>query len=126
MRPAQASIVLCLATAVAGVGWALFSTEGLRGELKAQPLQTSIAFLVGAAFSGLPWVLAYSATALKANDGKAVFFSVLAAAVALAFVYPISTSPAEGVGWNLLSCVALIWVTYAFTRRFDWSGSDAT
>ncbi len=124
MRLAQATVVLCLMTAVGAVGWALFTTKGIQSEFKAQPLQTSIAFLIGAAFSGLPWVLAYAATASEANDGRAALFALIAAAVALVFVYPVLTAPAEGVVWNLVACMALIWMTYAFTPRFDWSESS--
>lgn len=120
MRRPQIAVVLSLAIAAAGLSWALFSTAGIKAEFRSEPIPTSIAFALGIAFCSWPWLLSYSAAEYAENDFSAYVFSFVSAMLALLFVSPVASGPAEVIGWNIILCVLAIWVSYVVTPRFIW------
>lgn len=118
MRTPRLFVLGSFGGSLALLSWALFSTSGIRSAVGSDPVETILGFVVVGAGCAWPWMRAYFAPASDANDMSVMAFSVLAFIAIAALAYPISTAPAEGVGWYTIIAVGLVWVVYWITPKF--------
>ena len=112
MRPARIATVGSFLLSAALVGRAFWSTPAMRGEVARNGAQSVIVFMVLLLCCSWPWFRAYSRSASDGQSAFAWLFSVVAVALCAAFTSPIANAPAEGLGYYVLFCVLLVWLTY--------------
>ena len=118
MNSARVVAVVSLCISALLIAMALASTSAMQHELKNDLSSTLGASALLFPIASLPWFLSYS-KAKRAEEAKPVWvFSVLATVICAGFVIPISTSPSEGIGYQLIFCLMLVWLAYAITKVF--------
>lgn len=91
---------------------ALLSSQAMIRELSSAGLNYWVVMVLSIPpISGFLWFLLLPGVSENANESRALAFSFSTFLISLIFYQPISTAPAEGVGYNLIFCVALIGVS---------------
>ena len=109
MQPARFFVLASLVASVAILALALFSTLSMRHQMETDPASTVIGFLVVGALCSWPWLKAFSATKNPAHVVGPTVFSLVSVSIVTFFAKPIATAPAEGIGWNIIICVLIVW-----------------
>ena len=117
MRIARVAVVASFMLSALILSWAFFSAAAVRGEFLRAPIGTVAVFAGSLLVCSWPWFDAFSATKNTQKTWPMLSFSVASVAIVAAFASPISAAPMEGVGWNVILCVALVWVAYALISR---------
>lgn len=123
MLRAKVAVVLSLLACSSIIFAALLSTSAMQGEVSHYKntdwlgLFAISAFLIWAI--SWPWKKAFLLAAKPEGKIQAIAFSLIAVVIAGLFYSPILHAPAEGVGYNVIFCILVIWVSYPISKAFS-------
>ncbi len=105
------------------VSAALFSTPYMKriasGEAIESLAATTAIILAVAVSAGTPWFKLIFSKHESPQKFRKYVFSTAAIGISAFFYKEISTAPAEGIGYNIIFCIALIMLAYPITAGFS-------
>ena len=116
MRFAPIAVALSLLLSSAIIGAALWSTPSMHREF-ANYDSTQWAKAMGVllpllAVCAWPWILAFIRAFGERGSRSSSVFAIAGVLLSVLFYSPISSAPAEGVGYNVIFFLLLAWVAY--------------
>lgn len=122
MRHARTLVQISLVVSLLIVFGALISTSTMRGEISGYGIGSWVSLALVSIFVATicswPWLAALSLAARSDGQLRAIVFAVVAVGIAALASPSIVAAPAEGVGYNVIFCMLLIWVAYPLSRVF--------
>ena len=116
MNSERIATVVSLLISSAIAFFALTRTPSVQHEL-ANHLWPTLGMIAILFLAFLPWFLSYSKAQMPGEQGPVWVFSILAMLICAGFYVPMSTSPAEGIGYAIIECLVVVWIVYAIARK---------
>lgn len=114
MKSAKITVVLSFIISFAIV-FSAFSSTSSSG-LTHYNAEDWFGLLCVSAFLAWPWQKAFVFASDLEGTNSAFFFSYTSVVIATLFYSPISNAPAEGVGYNIIFCMLLIWGSFLISK----------
>ncbi len=120
MHPARNAVVISMLLSWLILTFATAKSSMSFGEFQqysgSEWIRFAFIYSFALALCSWPWIKTFRLASLESQRDRALGFAVLAVVLCAAFYVPISTAPAEGIGWYVIVCIALVWLSYPLSR----------
>jgi len=110
------------------ISLALFSTPYMRKIIDGVAIENLgspiIATVTVSVICGIPWFRLIFSKCKSNQVPRKICFSVLSFCIALFFYPSIAKAPMEGIGYNIIFCVFVIFIVYPITRILNINTKD--